>query len=229
MTSRTLIVRDLGIAPYEPVWRAMQHFTETRSADTCDEIWFVEHHAVFTQGRNGRERHVLDAAEIPVIRTDRGGQVTYHGPGQIVVYALLDLRRCALGIRNLVESLEQAVADTLSEYGVSGRTLRQAPGVYVQDRKIASVGLRVRGGRSYHGLSLNVDMDLQPFRRIHPCGYAGLEVTQLADHYPHASLNAVKNVLRVALQCRLRYNEMRFRQAAEHRDPLQGHAASAPS
>lgn len=177
MSSHTLIVRDLGLQDYEPTWRAMREFTDSRDAATPSELWIVEHPPVFTQGQAGKAEHVLAAGDIPVVQTDRGGQVTYHGPGQLVIYLLLSLREAGLGIRRLVTHLEQAVIDALADYGVSAEARRDAPGVYVDGRKIASLGLRVRRGYTYHGLALNVDNDLEPFARINPCGYAGLQVT----------------------------------------------------
>ena len=159
----------------------MQAFTDTRDAHTPDELWLLEHPPVFTLGRNGKDEHVRDPGNIPVIRADRGGQVTYHGPGQLIAYCLLDLRRRRLGVQSLVQTLEQAVIDLLAEHGVTGARRDKAPGVYVEGRKIAALGLRVRRGCSFHGLALNVDMDPAPFARINPCGYEGLEVTQLRD------------------------------------------------
>lgn len=177
----TVTCRWLGRRTYEPVWREMRAFTDAREAGTPDEIWFLEHEPVFTQGISGRAEHILAAGDIPVVGIDRGGQVTYHGPGQLVVYPLLDLRRLGLGVRELVVALEDAVIALVARYGISAAGSRTAPGVYVAARKLASVGLRIRRGCSYHGLSLNVAMDLEPFGRINPCGYAGLEMTQLAD------------------------------------------------
>jgi lipoyl(octanoyl) transferase len=171
--------RWLGRAEYEPTWRQMQCFTEQRDPGTRDEVWFLEHPPVFTQGMNGRPEHVLAPGDIPVVAIDRGGQVTYHGPGQLVVYPLLDLRRLGLGVRDLVCALERAIAALAAGHGIEAAGRRDAPGVYTGGRKLASLGLRVRRGASYHGLALNVDMDLEPFRRINPCGYAGLEMTQL--------------------------------------------------
>jgi lipoyl(octanoyl) transferase len=159
----------------------MRAFTETRDADTLDELWLVEHPPVFTQGLAGKAKHLLASGDIPVIQVDRGGQVTYHGPGQVVVYCLLDVRRLGLSVRGLVTALEQAVIDLLAAYGIIAQARPDAPGVYVNGAKVASLGLRIRQGRSYHGLSLNVDMDLEPFTRINPCGYPGLQVTQLRD------------------------------------------------
>ena len=173
--------RRLGRRAYAPVFDAMRAFTETRDADTLDELWLVEHPPVFTQGLAGKAKHLLAPGDIPVIQVDRGGQVTYHGPGQVVVYCLLDVRRLGLSVRGLVTTLEQAVIDLLAAYGIIAQARPDAPGVYVDGAKVASLGLRIRQGRSYHGLSLNVDMDLEPFTRINPCGYPGLRVTQLRD------------------------------------------------
>jgi len=159
----------------------MRAFTETRHANTLDELWQVEHPPVFTQGLAGKAEHLLAPGDIPVIRVDRGGQVTYHGPGQVVIYCLLDVRRLGLSVRGLVTALEQAVIELLAAHGITAQARPDAPGVYVDDAKVASLGLRLRQGRSYHGLSLNVDMDLEPFTRINPCGYPGLRVTQLCD------------------------------------------------
>lgn len=175
------VVRHLGCVEYEPTWRAMQRFTDGRTADTPDEIWLLEHPPVFTLGMNARIEHLLAPGHIPVVRIDRGGQVTYHGPGQLVVYPLVDIRRAALGVRDLVSVLEATVVELAARSGITAEVRREAPGVYVGGRKLASVGLRIRRGASYHGLALNVNMDLEPFRRIDPCGYAGLEMTQLAD------------------------------------------------
>ena len=171
----------LGRSEYLPVWQRMKAFTASRDAQSIDEIWITEHPSVFTQGQNGRPEHLIDSGDIPVIPVDRGGQVTYHGPGQLVVYCLLDLVRLGIGVRTLVTHLENAVIDFLAGYGVEAASRSDAPGVYVGAAKIAALGLRVRKGRCYHGLSLNLDMDLSPFERINPCGYAGLEVTQLSE------------------------------------------------
>jgi len=176
-----LLIRRLGRQHYEPVWRAMQAFTDTRDDATRDEAWLVEHPPVFTQGLNGRAEHVLDSGDIPLLQVDRGGQVTYHGPGQAVVYFLVDLRRRGLGVRAFVSAMEQAVIALLAEHGVAAEARQDAPGVYVNGAKIASLGLRVRRGCTYHGLALNVAMDLAPFARINPCGYAGLPITSLAN------------------------------------------------
>jgi len=174
------LLRWHGRVGYEPVWRAMQAFTDARDEDTPDEVWFLEHDPVFTQGLNGRAEHVLAPGNIPVVGIDRGGQVTYHGPGQLVVYPLVDLRRRGIGVRDLVVALEDAVIALAAAHGIEAAGRRDAPGVYVGGRKLASIGLRIRRGCSYHGLALNVDMDLEPFSRINPCGMAGLAMTQLA-------------------------------------------------
>jgi len=182
MTSRPLIhIKSLGMVEYEPTWRSMQRFTAERTADTVDEIWLVQHPPTYTQGQAGRPEHLLHPTGIPVVKTDRGGQITYHGPGQIVAYLLLDLRRWKINVRELVRLMEQAVIDLLAEYGVSARGREDAPGVYVGDSKIAALGLKIRKSCSYHGLSFNVDMDLSPFDNINPCGYEGLRVTQCIE------------------------------------------------
>ncbi len=173
-------VKRLGRVPYESTWRAMQQFTEERGPNTSDELWLLEHEPVYTLGMNADPAHVLAAGDIPVVRIDRGGQVTYHGPGQLVVYPLVDLRRARRGVRDLVTALERAVIALAARYHIDARCREGSPGVYVHGAKLASVGLRVRRGGSYHGLALNVNMDLEPFRRINPCGYPGLEMTQLA-------------------------------------------------
>ncbi|HEY4340261.1 MAG TPA: lipoyl(octanoyl) transferase LipB [Steroidobacteraceae bacterium] len=175
----TPLIRHLGRVDYQSTWQRMQQFTDTRTALSADELWFLEHPPVFTLGMAGRREHLLAPGAIPVVHTDRGGQVTYHGPGQLVVYALIDLRRAQLGVRDLVTGLEQAVVRYAAELGVTAAAQREAPGVYVEGRKLASVGIRIRRHASYHGLALNVDMDLKPFGRINPCGYEGLAMTQL--------------------------------------------------
>jgi lipoyl(octanoyl) transferase len=174
-------IQRLGRTDYEPVWRAMKQFTEQRTSTTQDEFWLTEHNPVYTQGLNGRKEHVLNTADIPIVKVDRGGQVTYHGPGQLIVYFLLDLNRLGIGIRRLVSSLEQAVVNLLQIYNIDAHARRDAPGVYVGEAKIAALGLRVRKACCYHGLSLNLDMDLTPFSGIDPCGYKDLPVIQLAD------------------------------------------------
>jgi lipoyl(octanoyl) transferase len=176
-----VITRWLGEADYLPTLEAMQRFTDTRGPDTEDEIWLLTHPPVFTLGMAGDRSHVLDAGEIPVVPTDRGGQVTYHGPGQLILYPLLDIKRLGISVRALVMALEQSVIDLLAPHGISAQGRRDAPGVYVQNQKLASIGMRIRRGASYHGLAVNVAMDLAPFSRINPCGMAGLEVTQLSS------------------------------------------------
>jgi len=193
------LVRDLGRQPYEPVWRAMQAFTDARDASTPDELWLVEHDPVFTLGQAGRPEHVLAPGDIPVVHTDRGGQVTYHGPGQIVAYPLLDLRRLKLGVRDYVCRIEQAVIDTLAEWNIRGERREGAPGVYVNGAKVAALGIRVRRGCTFHGLAFNIAMDLEPFGRINPCGYAGLQVVSMLDLGGPAGPEAVKPVLLAAL------------------------------
>jgi lipoyl(octanoyl) transferase len=174
-------VRRLGLVAYEPIWRAMQHFTAERDADTADEIWLLQHPPVFTLGLAGKPEHLLRDIGVPLVQVDRGGQITYHGPGQIVAYLLLDLNRRRLKVRELVHAMEQAIIDLLADYAIAAARRPRAPGVYVGDAKVAALGLRVRRGCSYHGLSLNVAMDLAPFAAINPCGYSDLPVTQLRD------------------------------------------------
>lgn len=181
MASAMLGVRDLGLVEYEPTWQAMQRFTNERVPTTEDEIWLLQHPPVFTQGQAGKAEHLLLPGNIPVVQVDRGGQVTYHGPGQLVCYLMLDVRRLGIGVRELVSRIEQSLIDLLASYDVQAVAKPDAPGVYVNGAKIASLGLRIRNGRSFHGLALNVDMDLEPFGRINPCGYAGMTMTQVAD------------------------------------------------
>lgn len=176
-----LVIRDLSIQDYTKVWQAMQQFTDTRTGATTDELWLLEHHSVFTQGQAGKEEHLLFPGDIPVVKVDRGGQVTYHGPGQLVVYVLLDLKRRNLGVRALVTLIEQVLVQLLQPYGINAYAKADAPGVYVDEAKIASLGLRVRKGCTFHGLALNVAMDLTPFSRINPCGYAGMQMIQCKD------------------------------------------------
>ncbi len=178
----TLIIRTLGQQPYQPIWQSMQHFTDQRTADTPDEIWLLEHLPVFTLGRNGNREHILSQTDIPIISVDRGGQVTYHGPGQLIAYLLIDIKRLDMGVRKLVSRIEQSLIDTLAEYNITARSRKEAPGVYIDDAKIAALGLRIKKGCSFHGLSLNLDMDLSPFKLINPCGYKYLEVVQLCDY-----------------------------------------------
>lgn len=177
----TPVVKHLGLVEYEPTWRAMQRFTAERTASTEDELWLVQHPPVFTQGQAGKPEHLLNLTDIPVVQIDRGGQVTYHGPGQIVAYLLLDLRRWKINVRDLVRLMENSVIDLLATHGVSAAGREDAPGVYVGDAKIASLGLKIKNGCCYHGLAFNVEMDLTPFSYINPCGYAGLRVTQARE------------------------------------------------
>src|SRR5450432_95242 len=185
------LIRRLGLQAYEPIWRDMQRFTNQRDETTRDEIWLVEHPPVFTLGMKGRREHLLSPGDIPVLQIDRGGQVTYHGPGQLVVYPLIDIRRLHLGVRQLVIALERAVIDMAGELGITAICRRDAPGVYVDGAKLASVGLRIRRGASYHGMALNVSVDPRPFERINVCGYKDLRVTRLADLGVHADVNQV--------------------------------------
>ncbi|CDH06255.1 lipoyl(octanoyl) transferase LipB [Xenorhabdus bovienii] len=198
----TVILRQLGIQPYEPVSDAMHQFTEQRTAETSDEIWLVQHEKVFTQGQAGKAEHVLTPGEIPVIQSDRGGQVTYHGPGQQVMYVLVDLKRAKIGVRQLVTAIENTVIETLAYFGVEAHARPDAPGVYVQNNKICSLGLRIRKGCSFHGLALNIAMDLQPFLRINPCGYAGMQMTQLSHLAAEVTVEDVQPVL-VEKFCRI--------------------------
>ncbi len=195
IASKSLTVRHFGIEPYKPVWRAMQSFTHNRTQQTKDEIWLLQHQPVFTQGQAGKAEHVLTPGDIPVVQVDRGGQVTYHGPGQLVAYIFIDLARNKLGIRDLVTALETVLIATLAEFGVLAHARADAPGVYVGDRKIASLGLKVNREKSYHGLSLNVLGNMEPFRRINPCGYSGLEMVKLEELAPGASIDAVSTKL----------------------------------
>jgi lipoyl(octanoyl) transferase len=193
------IIKRLGLVEYEPTWRAMQDFTATRTADTPDEIWLLQHPPVFTLGMAGKSEHLLSDIGIPVIAIDRGGQVTYHGPGQVVIYLLLDLRRRGYGIKELVRRMEQAIIDTLAAYNMAAERMAGAPGVYVAGAKIGALGLRVKNGCTYHGLSLNVDMDLTPFHAINPCGYAGMAVTQISDQGAKSSAQHAGEALLASL------------------------------
>ena len=193
--ARPALVRDLGRQPYAPVWHAMQRFTDARNDDSADELWVVEHDPVFTLGQAGKDEHVLAPGDIPVLHVDRGGQVTYHGPGQIVIYPLLQLRRLGIGVRDYVCRIEQAIIDTLDEWNIGAERQDGAPGVYVAGAKVAALGIRVRRGCTFHGLAFNVAMDLEPFRRINPCGYQGLQVTSVVDLGGPSGMAAVKPVL----------------------------------
>jgi lipoyl(octanoyl) transferase len=208
-----LQVRRLGLMAYEPVWRAMQAFTDQRDENTADELWLVEHPPVFTQGQAGKAEHLLAPGDIPVVQVDRGGQVTYHGPGQIVAYPLIDIKRMGLGVRKLVQGIEQAIIAVLKSYGVDAGLVAGAPGVYIDGVKIASLGLRIRKGKSFHGLAFNIDMDLEPFQRINPCGFQGLQVTNLSALAEVSSKTEVEDRLIAGLAGVLGYND-RFRLVA---------------
>ncbi|MDZ7803893.1 lipoyl(octanoyl) transferase LipB [Thiohalophilus sp.] len=205
-SDKRLRIRLRGLCDYEPIWHEMQAFTQQRQPDTPDELWLLQHPPVFTLGRNAKPEHLLDPGDIPVIPIDRGGQVTYHGPGQLMVYILADLKRLGMGIREFVSALEQSVIDLLAEYQIAARGRRDAPGVYVQDAKIAALGLRVKQGCTYHGLALNIDMDLSPFSRINPCGYAGMAVTQMRDLGVTDSLETIRDRFVGHLLTNLGYN-----------------------
>lgn len=181
MNAELVTIRWLGKQPYSPTWQAMRKFTDQRSPDTIDEIWLLEHEPVFTQGQNGKAEHLLNPGAIPLVNTDRGGQITYHGPGQLMVYALIDLKRKKFHVRQLVTLLEQSVIDYLTIKSIPAKAKCEAPGVYVDDKKICSIGLRIRRGCSYHGIAFNINMDLTPFKQINPCGFAGLKMTQLSE------------------------------------------------
>ena len=187
-----LIVRALGLQPYMDTWEAMKTFTAERDERVTDELWCLQHPRVYTQGQAGKPEHILAPGDIPVIQVDRGGQVTYHGPGQLVVYLMIDLRRRKLGVRVLVDVIEQAIVRTLAGYGIEAAPKADAPGVYVSGAKIASLGMRVRRGCSFHGLALNVDMDMEPFGRINPCGYAGMAMTQVRDFVPAIQVSDIE-------------------------------------
>lgn len=199
-----LEVHYLGRRDYQDVWEKMQDFTDRRSEETADNFWVVEHPPVFTLGQAGKMAHVLDPGDIPLIQVDRGGQVTYHGPGQLVIYILINLKRYRLGVRQLVDALEHAIVRLLASYDIEANRRKDAPGVYVGNAKIASLGLKIRKGCSYHGLALNVDMDLEPFKRINPCGYKGLAITQLKDFGVDTPLWEIAGAL-----CELLYDEIR--------------------
>ncbi len=213
-------VRWLGLRDYEPVWRAMQAYTDQRDATFADELWIVEHPPVFTLGQAGKLEHVLAPGDIPLIHVDRGGQVTYHGPGQLVIYPLLDLRRKKMGVRQLVDAIESATVAMLREYCIEAYAKPDAPGVYVEAKKIMALGLRIRRGCSFHGLALNVVMDLEPFERINPCGYLGLRHTQCYDEGGPGDLDSVATSLLRHLQRELRIGTLSSLQAPAVRDEL---------
>lgn len=203
-----LEIKFLGRQDYLPVWEKMHQFTDERDENTTDQVWIVEHNPVFTQGQAGKEEHVLNAGDIPIVQSDRGGQVTYHGPGQMVVYFLLNLRRKGLGVRELVTHIENLVIQTLADLGIQSAARPDAPGVYVEGKKICSLGLRIRKGCSFHGLALNIDMDLSPFLRINPCGYAGMEMVQVSDFTTQEQRANLEQVLVTHLTKLLGYSDI---------------------
>ena len=202
-----LIVRDLGLQEYVTIWQEMQKFTAARDETTLDELWCLEHPPIFTMGLNGKKEHLLNITNIPVIDIDRGGQVTYHGPGQLVIYTLIDLRRLNIGVKDLVTTIEKSIIKLLKKYEIDAQGKENAPGVYVNDAKIAALGLRIKRNKSYHGLSLNIQMDLAPFQQINPCGYEGMAVTQIKDLKPAINLSNVKTDLTSLLSRQLGYDE----------------------
>lgn len=204
----SLTVRQLGRMDYEPVWHAMQAYTDKRGPDAADEIWVVEHPPVFTQGQAGKAEHILAPGDIPVVQVDRGGQVTYHGPGQLVVYFLIDIRRRKMGVRELVTAIENTVVEALRPYNIESAPRPDAPGVYVGSDKICSLGLRIRRGCSFHGLALNVNMDMQPFERINPCGYAGMQMTQTSAHGGPQTLDEAAEAVTNAFISQLAFEEL---------------------
>ncbi|HHI5408893.1 TPA: lipoyl(octanoyl) transferase LipB [Vibrio metoecus] len=205
-----LLVRCLGRQDYTPVWQSMHQFTDQRDSTTRDEVWLVEHNPVFTQGQAGKAEHLINTGDIPVVQSDRGGQVTYHGPGQLVAYFLIDLRRKRLGVRELVTHIENLVIHTLQHYHIDSAARPDAPGVYVQNKKICSLGLRIRKGCSFHGLALNIQMDLSPFLRINPCGYAGMEMVQVSDFSGPIEKEQVEKILIQKLVTLLEYEHVEF-------------------
>lgn len=216
-----LVVKRLGRQDYEPVWKAMHEFTDQRTEETSDEVWLVEHNPVFTQGQAGKAEHLINTGDIPVVQSDRGGQVTYHGPGQLVAYFLINLRRKKLGVRDLVTNIENLVINTLKAYNIDSAARPDAPGVYVDGKKICSLGLRIRKGCSFHGLALNVNMDLTPFLRINPCGYEGMEMVQVSQLGGPDNVEAVEKQLVQELVTLLNYEQVEFSTEA----PSQGNKA----
>ncbi|EIU6783961.1 lipoyl(octanoyl) transferase LipB [Vibrio parahaemolyticus] len=216
-----LVVKRLGRQDYEPVWKAMHEFTDQRTEETPDEVWLVEHNPVFTQGQAGKAEHLINTGDIPVVQSDRGGQVTYHGPGQLVAYFLINLRRKKLGVRDLVTTIENLVINTLKAYNIDSAARPDAPGVYVNGKKICSLGLRIRKGCSFHGLALNVNMDLTPFLRINPCGYAGMEMVQVSQFNGPSDVETVEKQLIEELVTLLDYEQVEFSTEA----PSQGNKA----
>lgn len=206
--SDALIIRDLGVVDYTETWQRMQQFTDNRDESTVDEIWLLEHPPVFTQGQAGKEEHLLFPGDIPVVKVDRGGQVTYHGPGQLVAYVLLDIKRRKIGVRELVTMIEQVIVGALAAHAVNAYARPDAPGVYVNEAKVASLGLRVRKGCTFHGLALNVAMDLSPFSRINPCGYAGMRMVQSSDLGGPNSIEIAKQEISRQFICQLKISEL---------------------
>lgn len=210
-TSSNLLVRQLGVKEYIPIWQAMQAFTQQRDANATDELWLLQHPPIYTLGLNGKRKHLLLENDIPVIDVDRGGQITYHGPGQLVAYTMIDLQRKHLGVRDLVQHIEQAVINLLQDFSITSARKQDAPGVYVQAKKIAALGLRIKKNRSYHGLSLNIHMDLSPFSAINPCGYEGMSVTQLSDLTQQATeIDTIAASLVKHLSRQLQYNDIDY-------------------
>ncbi len=218
-----LVVREMGRQPYEATWEAMRALTDRRDADSPDELWLLEHPPVYTQGLAGKPEHLLNPGGIPLVQTDRGGQITYHGPGQLVGYPLLDLNRLGIGVRTLVNRIEQSIIDTLADLDIAGLRREKAPGVFVGDAKIASIGLKVRKGCTYHGLAFNVDMDLAPFAGINPCGFAGLDMCRVCDFVPDATVPGIGGKLSQKLQPLLGYD--RLEHSTDLPDPLQSAVA----
>ncbi|NOH81375.1 lipoyl(octanoyl) transferase LipB [Vibrio sp. RE86] len=210
-----LVVKHLGRQDYEPIWQAMHDFTDNRTDETADEVWLVEHNPVFTQGQAGKAEHLLNTGDIPVVQSDRGGQVTYHGPGQLVAYFLINLRRKKIGVRDLVTHIENLVINTLKTYNIDSAARPDAPGVYVDGKKICSLGLRIRKGCSFHGLALNVNMDLSPFHRINPCGYAGMEMVQVSQLGGPSDITDVEKQLVEELVPLLGYDHVEFNKASQ--------------
>lgn len=208
--AKTLYIRQLGVEPYEPIWLAMKTFTDNRTAETPDEVWLLQHTPVFTQGSAGKPEHLLMPKDIPVVQSDRGGQVTYHGPGQLIVYLMIDVKRHHLGPRLLVTAIEKCLIDLLASYGITAYSKPDAPGVYVDQAKIASLGLRIRHHASFHGFALNVAMDLEPFSRINPCGYAGMQMIQLTDLIGPIEFDDLMNRVIVQITQKLAYTDVSF-------------------
>lgn len=210
MSADTLIIRELGIRSYETVWHSMQDFTNNRTEQTQDEVWLLQHYSVFTQGTAGKAEHLLMPGDIPVVQSDRGGQVTYHGPGQLIGYLMIDVKRHHLGPRTLVTAIENSLIDLLTSYGIESYAKADAPGVYVDDAKIASLGLRIRRNASFHGFALNAQMDLEPFSRINPCGYAGMQMTQLSDFIGDVDFDDLIKRVIAQFVSKLAYNQVNY-------------------